>query len=158
MSSSPFGILIAVSPARDYDKRRWSVVKFADLSNKIIAKYRDHVVFVGTADQEQYVWSIIERMPNHILEKHNGKIVSTIGVFNRCGHYNVDKLADRINDAKLLITVNTMTMHLASALNVPCVAIVDAPSAEVVAHPNVRQVIMPCTVDEVMEAVNECLS
>jgi len=131
-------ILISPSPARDYDKRRWD--GFNNLVRLLSSWYA--VWVVGTKNQYGYVSTIIEQMPY---------------CKNLCGETNIHELAHLVRDAELLITVNTFTMHLASALNTPCVAIVDAVSAPIVAHPNVRQVIMPCTVDEVMEAVNETL-
>ncbi len=135
-------ILISPSPARDYDKRRWD--GFRELTYRLLSDgVTGKVVFVGTKDQREYVDEIVRGWD--------------LGFANLCGDTSIHELSHLIRGAPLLITVNTFTMHLASALDVPCVAIVDRASAEIVAHPNVRQVIMPCTVDEVMEIVNEVL-
>jgi ADP-heptose:LPS heptosyltransferase len=142
-------ILISPSPARDYDKRRWD--GFVELIDAIIEKHDPpDIMIVGTEDQRYYVRDIIDD-----LDGYYSKIWYRVA--NLCGKTNIHELAHLVRDAELLITVNTFTMHLASALNTPCVCVCDALSAPIVAHPNVRQVIMPCTVDEVMEAVDEVL-
>ena len=131
-------IVINASPGRDYDKRRWDKFPAFVLYLPLL----DELVFIGTKDQREYV----------------GNVIGIVNGQNRCGRTSINDLAKLLKSADILITVNTMPMHLASALNVPCVAIVDAPSAEVVAHPNVRQVIMPCTVEEVMKAIEGVLN
>ena len=140
-------IVINASPGRDYDKRLWNPTNIVHVVDYVMgANGNESVSFVGTNDQRLYADVIIE----NCYFKND--------ITNLCGNTTISQLGVLVRDATLVITVNTMPMHLASALNVPFVAIVDATSAEVVAHPNVRRVIMPCTVDEVMEAVEGVLN
>lgn len=99
------------------------------------------IVLVGTEDQR----------------KRCELLVNDNFVANCCGDYRVKDLAGMMQVSNLVITVNTMPMHLASALNIPCVAIVDQKSSEIVKHPNITQVVMPCTAEEVFRHVDKTL-
>lgn len=111
-------IVLCPSPARDYEKRRWN--KWPQLADAIVEKY-GAVEFVGTEEQSEYVWSII----NQIHGGHAAK--------NRCGMFpNVLDFMRYLSEARLIVSVNTFTMHAALAMDVPCVAIIGGTPASIV--------------------------
>lgn len=110
-------IILCPSPARDYAKRRWD--KWPQLADAIVEKY-GAVEFVGTTDQWDYVSRIICQMKY------------AYAVRNRCGEFEMLDFMKFIQQAKLVVTVNTFTMHAAMALEVPCVAIIGGTPASIV--------------------------
>lgn len=140
-------------PGRDYDKRAWDW--FPSLADLVIVRgYTDKICFTGTEEQFLYVNDIIKKM------------VYGDWACNRCGLYDLIDLVSLLKRAEMVITVNTMTMHLAATLALPTVAIIGGTSADVVApcdQFNFKYVenvdnINEITVDQVMEKIEELLS
>jgi ADP-heptose:LPS heptosyltransferase len=144
-------IVIAPSPARDFEKRRWD--KWAELADRILEEQNTEIYFIGTLKQGEYIETVELQMKHHRRS------------FNLCGCHDIEEIPGVIKECDLLITVNTFTMHLGIALGVPTVAIIGGTPAEVVApknNPKFRYVenvdnINAITVDEVMEKVDELL-
>ncbi len=153
-------IIFHTSPAQHYEKRRWD--KFSELADRL--NNGKQIVFTGTEAERDYVESIICRMK----DRQN--------VMNFCGEIDLMDFAKYIRDAELVVTVNTLAMHLAIHFKVPTVAIIGGTPASVVVPPylkNFRYVEDPglkyydpetgeypirkneITVDQVMEKVND---
>lgn len=158
-------IVLCPSPARDYEKRRWD--KWPELADQLVGKF-GAIVFVGTEDQTEYVWGIINQM-------HCGHAAK-----NLCGSFDVLELMKFLQEARLIVSVNTFTMHAGIVLEIPTVGIVGGTPASIVAelnNPLFRYVedpaladwnpdtatygtprIQEITVEQVMEQVNEIIT
>ena len=109
-------IILHPSPARDYDKRRWD--KWPALADAIVEKY-GAVHFTGTEDQIGYIADIICQMKHHHAATNLGGAMDTV------------EFMKFIKNADLVVTVNSMPMHAAMALDVPCVAIIGGTPASI---------------------------
>jgi len=120
----------------------------------IVLMVDDEIGFVGTKDQAEYIDSIIAGLSRQEYVFNYAKSDITIMQSSRV-----------IENAKLLITVNSLPMHIGIARDVPTVAIIGGTPAKVVApcdNPKFRYVenvdnINAITVDEVMEKVEELI-
>lgn len=139
-------------PRMQSAKRSWN--QFHLLADEILKNgLTDKIYFTGVEEQCSEVSRIISRM----LFKEQAS--------NRCGIYDLCDLASVLKRADLVITVNTMTMHLAAALGISTVAIIGGTPASVVAPcdlENFRYVenvdnINDITVDQVMEKIEELI-
>jgi len=145
-------IVINPSPARDYDKRRWN--KFAELADRLHVKYVATITFLGAPEQYRYISSIMYEMEYRIFAENYSR-----------GN-DIPYVIKTLQDSDLLITVNTMPMHLGVVLKVPTVAIIGGTPASIVApkdNPNFRYVenvdrINDISVDEVMDQVEELMN
>ena len=146
-----YKIIICPSPARDYDKRRWD--KFAYLADNIIESYGS-VIFVGMADQ----WDYVEQIRRGMRHKQES--------INICGRLSWGELVRLLSESRLVITVNTATMHLAVAMEVPTVAVIGGTPAYIVAPRNCKNFryvenvdhINDITVEDVMEKIRELIN
>jgi len=109
-------IILHPSPARDYDKRRWD--KWPALADAIVEKYGE-VHFTGTEDQIGYIADIICQMRHFSAATNLGGAMETV------------EFMKFLSTANLLVTVNSMPMHAAMALNIPCVAIIGGTPASI---------------------------
>ncbi len=97
-----------------FDRRRWAKEHFVALAQKLI-KDGYSVVFTGGKDDVDYVGDIAFRSGGRSLAGLT--LTQTAAVISR---------------ARLFITINTLPMHMAVALNVPTVAIIGGSPARVV--------------------------
>lgn len=97
-----------------FDRRRWAQEHFVALAQQLI-KDGYNVVFTGAKDDVDYVGDIAFRSGGRSLAGLN--LAQTAAVISR---------------ARLFITINTLPMHMAVALNVPTVAIIGGSPARVV--------------------------
>jgi ADP-heptose:LPS heptosyltransferase len=127
-------IVIAPSPARDFEKRRWD--KWAELADRILEEQNTEIYFIGTLKQGEYIETVELQMKHHRRS------------FNLCGCHDIEEIPGVIKEF---------------ALGVPTVAIIGGTPASVVAprdNPKFKYVenvdnINAITVDEVMEKVEE---
>lgn len=95
--------------SRSYMKE-WAIEKWAQLAD-YFAKKGETIVFTGTVEQNTGLNQILTKI------KNKDKVI------NMAGKYDLSKTAALISKAKVTISVDTGIMHIASALNVPVVAL-----------------------------------
>lgn len=140
----PSLIAIHANTKNTRDLRRWTKTGYAQVC-KELKDYR--VVFTGTAEDRRYIDYV---KPDD------------------CPNYGVDSslqdFASFLTKCRLLITVNTMTMHLGIALGVPTVALIGGTPASVCVGPETERLryvesmdMTKITPEMVMRKVNELL-
>ncbi|MGZ5020623.1 MAG: lipopolysaccharide heptosyltransferase II, partial [Chthoniobacterales bacterium] len=101
---------LALCPGAEYGPaKRWLPERFAEVASAIAAQYPAQWILFGTAS-DAAIGSIIE---NSLGEK----------CVNRIGKTTLDDLIGELRECRLLLTNDTGTMHLATLLGVPVVAI-----------------------------------
>ena len=101
---------IVLNPGAAFEKKRWNKNRFAALGREIMNKYNVTLIIVGNKDDF--------KVAEEIVSKINCK-----RVLNLAGQISFRHLACLLLRALLLITNDTGTMHLASAIRCPVVAI-----------------------------------
>ncbi|MCM8765205.1 MAG: glycosyltransferase family 9 protein [Candidatus Omnitrophica bacterium] len=101
---------IVLNPGAAFEKKRWDKDRFAEVARTIILKYGVKVVIVGSKNEIDLAREITAKI-------HDER------VFNLVGKINLRQLACLLSESMLLITNDTGTMHLASAMKCPVIAI-----------------------------------
>ncbi|MBI4004307.1 MAG: glycosyltransferase family 9 protein [Candidatus Omnitrophica bacterium] len=101
--------LVIICPGARSHIKRWTVEGFAALADRLIAEAGASVIFCGEPDEEAVVEEVVASMHQ---SAHNAVGLTTIR-----------QLGALMQRAKLVITNDSASLHLASALNVPTVAI-----------------------------------
>ena len=92
--------------------REWDDKNWIDLAKLVYKKYKVKIIFSGgKAD-----WDSVNRIVI-CLEQCN------VEAYNIAGEYSLADMAAVLQNAKLLVSVNTGTMHYGAAVGVPLVAI-----------------------------------
>lgn len=93
--------------------KRWSPESFRELSGKVADFYQDSVfmVFTGALSEREYVGDIL----SYLEDKTH--------VYNSAGEFNLRELLAVLSMADLLVTIDSGTMHLASLVDAPMVAL-----------------------------------
>ncbi|MGC8805512.1 MAG: glycosyltransferase family 9 protein [Candidatus Ratteibacteria bacterium] len=102
--------VVMINPGAAFEKKRWDKKNFIDAGKRIIQNYRVNIVIVGN-DKE------------FDLAEEIRKGIDNTKVFNLAGKITFRQLAYLLSCAALLITNDTGTMHLASAMKCPVIAI-----------------------------------
>jgi lipopolysaccharide heptosyltransferase II len=103
-------VKLALSPGAEYGPaKRWLPERFAEVAAAIAAQLSVQWILFGTP-KDMVVGETIAR---------------TLGdsCVNRIGHTTLEQLIDELRECRLLLTNDTGTMHLASLLGVPTVAV-----------------------------------
>ncbi len=107
---APNEFKLALCPGAEYGPaKRWLPERFAEVAAAVAAKLPAHWMLFGT-ETDREVGDLIGQ---------------TLGdrCTNRIGLTTLDQLADELRECRLLLTNDTGTMHLATLLGVPVVAI-----------------------------------
>src|SRR3984893_9183270 len=100
--------LVGLCPGAEYGPaKRWT--EFSLVAEQLSQRYGLHWLIFGTANEERFAADIVERL------KTNATDLS--------GRTSLLELATQLRRCQLLLTNDTGTMHLASSLGVPTVAI-----------------------------------
>jgi heptosyltransferase-2 len=100
--------LVGLCPGAEYGPaKRWT--EFSLVAEQLSERYGLHWLIFGTANEKRFAADIVERL------KKNATDLS--------GRTSLLELATQLRRCKLLLTNDTGTMHLASSLGVPTVAI-----------------------------------
>jgi lipopolysaccharide heptosyltransferase II len=103
-------ILLGLCPSAEYGPaKRWLPERFAEVAAAITARKQVHWLLFGTP-QDAPVGEIIAKALGD-------------NCVNRIGQTTIEQLIDELRKCRLLLTNDTGTMHLASLLGVPTVAI-----------------------------------
>jgi lipopolysaccharide heptosyltransferase II len=101
---------LALSPGAEYGStKRWLPQRFAEVAAAVVAKLSVQWILLGTP-KDMAVGETIARTLGH-------------SCVNRIGQTTLQQLIDELRECRLLLTNDTGTMHLASLLGVPTVAI-----------------------------------
>ena len=103
-------IKIGLCPGAEYGPaKRWLPERFAEVAAKINAQSSAQWILFGTKNDAAV----------------GNQIAAAIGDYcvNRIGHTTLDQLIDELRECRLVLTNDTGTMHLASLLGLPVVAI-----------------------------------
>jgi heptosyltransferase-1 len=158
------GPAIAINPVALWETKLWSLKKFAELADLLIATYRADIYFTGGPSDTDAIGEIRRRMQHHAA--------------NLAGQTSLVELAALYRRMEMLISTDTGPMHIAAAVTRPVVALF-GPTAEWRTGPygdghrivSVSQDCRPCfkrdcahcrcmqsiTVEDVMQKVAELL-
>ncbi|NAZ85175.1 glycosyltransferase family 9 protein [Kineococcus sp. T90] len=101
--ASPAGGPVVVHPGAAFGSRRWPVRRWAAVvAHLVAAGHEVHVT--GTADEAEL-----------------GAALAAAGAVDRCGALDLDALADLVGSARLVLSGDTGTAHVATALATPSV-------------------------------------
>jgi len=101
---------IGLCPGAEYGPaKRWLPERFAEAAVKISAQTSAQLILFGTKNDAAVGEQIAAAIGEHCI--------------NRIGQTTLDQLIDELRQCRLLLTNDTGTMHLASLLGVPVVAI-----------------------------------
>jgi len=103
-------IKIGLCPGAEYGPaKRWLPERFAEVAAKISAHSSAQWILFGTRKDAEVGERIAAAIGDHCV--------------NRIGHTTLDQLIDELRECRLVLTNDTGTMHLASLLGLPVVAI-----------------------------------
>jgi lipopolysaccharide heptosyltransferase II len=102
--------IFVLNPGAAFEKKRWKKENFAETGKKIISKYGGKILIVGNNKEFE--------LAEEIRQKINSE-----KALNLAGKISFRCLAYILSESSLLITNDTGTMHLASAMKCPIIAI-----------------------------------
>ena len=155
---------LALSPGAEYGPaKRWLPHRFAEVAAAVVTKLSVQWILLGTATDMAVGETIAKTLGDSCV--------------NRIGQTTLEQLIDELRECRLLLTNDTGTMHLASLLGVPTVAIFGSTEPRLTKPLGGRQIIVrhqvecsPCFLREcpidfrcmkavrVEEAINAVLS
>jgi len=103
--------LIGVAPGTKWESKKWSADRFESVVARLIAEHSCYPIVFGGAEDHS--------LGNHLISRWG------IGL-NTAGRMNVRESAALLGRCDLYLGNDTGTMHLAAAMNTPCVAIFSA--------------------------------
>lgn len=101
---------VVISPGSVWPTKRWTTDGYSLVADNYIQK-NYNIVIVGSPDEVDVCENLYE------------KIRSKSNVLNLAGKTTIAELASIIGNAKILITNDNGSMHMASLMGTPCVAI-----------------------------------
>ncbi len=104
-------ILVVLNPAAGRGRKQWPSEKFSGMARELVKTYVDIKIILTGMQKDR---ETCERVKSDI---ENG------AVFNMAGKTSLKELAALLEKADLLVTNDTDTLHLASAVHCPVVAI-----------------------------------
>ncbi|MFH0998625.1 MAG: lipopolysaccharide heptosyltransferase II [Pseudomonadota bacterium] len=101
--------LICINPVAKWTTKLWPNERFAELADRLSARYRTSTVFTGAPEDTETVRDILSRM--------------TSSAVDLTGKTSLKTLAALYETADMLISTDTGPMHLGAAVNTPVVAL-----------------------------------
>lgn len=105
----PEETVIAVQAGASLKERRWPSVKFARSADILVEKWGGRVVLLGAPGERELVEEVAVAMKNPAL--------------NLAGKTSLEQLIGVVKRAKVIITNDTATMHIAASVKTPIVAL-----------------------------------
>ena len=102
-------IVIAMNPGASCSSKRWSIEKFADVANRLVAKHHAKIVVVAGRADKKCGDALAARVAGDCL--------------NLTGKTSVGDLASVLRRARLFISNDSGPVHIACAVNTPVIAI-----------------------------------
>jgi heptosyltransferase-2/heptosyltransferase-3 len=114
----PFGLpepggperLVVVHPGARVPLKRWPATRFRRLVAQLLGRDEVHIAVTGSADEVELCAAVAAQLPEHRVRQLAGRLT-------------VQGLAALLARAGLLITNDSMPMHLGAAVGTPVVAI-----------------------------------
>ena len=103
--------LVGIHPGAGFQAKLWEEKKWAEVADKLIEQYNAKIIITGSKAER--------KMMERISESMKGKSVIA-------SNLNLTELSDIIRRYKLLVSVDSVAIHIASALKVPVVVIMSA--------------------------------
>lgn len=100
--------IVGINPGASVDYKRWDERNFAELSDKLIEKYKVKVIIFWGPKEEDIAKAVRNLMKNEAII---------------CCRTNLMELSAFIERCNIFITNDTAGMHIASALDIPVLAI-----------------------------------
>lgn len=112
---------ILIAPFAAWATKMWPIEKYIQLTQRLLEKTRERIVFIGghTIDEKKKINQLLDA-----FDESNQK-----RLFSFVGDLNIQELKWVIDHAKLLVANDSAPVHLASAFNIPTVAIFGPTSA-----------------------------
>ncbi len=101
--------LVIICPGARSHIKRWGAEGFAQVADRLIRETHAHVVFSGEPDEE----SVVDTIRSLMRERAHSAV----------GLVTIRQVGALMRQASLVITNDSASLHLASALNVPTLAI-----------------------------------
>ena len=104
-----------------HQSRQWPPENYAALAKELIERHRARIVLLGTAGEKPLGAAVLNRLqagPARVLDS----------VTDLMGRTTLDELAGVLSELDLLVTTDTGTMHLASAVQTPILALFMGPA------------------------------
>lgn len=108
--------LIGISPGSIWPTKRWLPERFAELINRLLDKYQGTVLLLGSKEDMALCQTISSQCRFKSNSQHGFLI-------NLAGQTTLRELAAIIDQCQLFVTNDSGPMHIASARNIPTVAI-----------------------------------
>lgn len=106
----PDNFLVGLSPGAAFGPaKRWPAERFAEIGDRAVETWRAKILILGSKGD----WHIGQRVKEHMRRES----------LNLCGRTTLGEVMALINRCRLFLTNDSGLMHIASALNVPTVAI-----------------------------------
>jgi 3-deoxy-D-manno-octulosonic-acid transferase/heptosyltransferase-1 len=99
----------AINPMAKWESKLWIQERFATVADALQKDYRIPVVFTGAVEDRPYIDAIISRMRTKVP--------------NLAGQTSLLALAALLQKATVMVTTDTGPMHIAAAVETPCVAL-----------------------------------
>ena len=120
---------LALSPGAEYGPaKRWLPHRFAEVATAVGAQLSAQWILFGTATDMAVGETIAKTLGDSCV--------------NRIGQTTLEQLIDELRECRLLLTNDTGTMHLASLLGVPTVAIFGSTEPRLTGPLGNRQIIV----------------
>jgi len=100
---------IVLVPGAARAEKRWSIERFAELAERIAAKYAWSIVATGTHSEQEYVEQL--------------RVGGKASVVNLAGRTSVKEVVELLRRASVVISNDTGPGHIAAAMGVPIVMI-----------------------------------
>lgn len=110
--------LIALQLATRHARRTWPLEHFTRLAEFFVSRIRARVLLLGTKAERDLGERLRAALPPALRER----------VVNLQGETGLEELAGQLRQTHLLISGDTGTLHLATALGVPCLALFLGPA------------------------------
>jgi ADP-heptose:LPS heptosyltransferase len=103
-AGEPFMVVV---PGARYPLKSWDADRFGEIARQIEENLKRKIVILGSQNESEAA-----RL-----------VASTSGAINLCGKLPIEQSAAVISMAELVLSNDSALMHLANALNIPCVSL-----------------------------------
>ena len=108
-AAQPERPLLAVAPGSRWPTKRWPVERFAQVAQELATRHDAGVVMLGDVHDEPMAAELCQRL--------------SVPVLNRVGQLSIMQTAALLQRTRLLLSNDSGLMHMATALQVPVVAV-----------------------------------
>jgi heptosyltransferase-2 len=101
--------LLALAPGARWATKRWPEERFATVGQALGERYRAGVIILGDNQDTAFAQTLCQQLD--------------VPVFNACGKFSLMQTAALLQQCRLLLCNDSGLMHMATALNIPVVAV-----------------------------------